>query len=102
MHCQLALVVQFGISPLFEAIAQYYYATAARNLQIQLNMTVAEDILVMMHTSLLLLFGEQNQFFLVFSFVRAWVVQFFQSTAFGPIVAELVSPCRWQATETEL
>ena len=102
MQAQIALVVKFGVCPLLEAVPEDDHTAARSNLQVQLNMPVSENIIVAMVADPLLVFGEKDQLFLVFSFVRAWIGYLFETALFRPSVTEFVAPSGWQAAETEL
>ena len=102
MHCQLALVVQLGISPLFEAIAQDDDSAVLSYLQVQFDMPMSEDVVIPMVMLCFLVFGKEDEFFFVFAFVGAGVGYLIEATLFRPGIAEFVSPCRREAAEKEL
>ena len=91
---QVSLVVEFGVRPLFDTVAEDHHAAAGCDLQIQFDMPVTEDIIVAVVVLFLLVLGEENKFFFIFSFVRAGVRDVLQSAPFRPGVAEFVSPRR--------
>ena len=102
MHGQVTFVVQFGIGPLFEAIAEDDDAATGGYLQVEFDMPVAEDIVVAMVADFLLLFGKEDEFFFVLAFVGAGVGYLIEAALFRPGIAEFVSPCRREAAEEEL
>ena len=102
MHGQVTFVVQFGIGPLFEAIAEDDDAAAGGYLQVEFDMPVAEDIVIAVVADFLLLFGKEDEFFFVLAFVRAGVGYLIEAALFRPGIAEFVSPCRREAAEEEL
>ena len=42
------------------------------------------------------------KFFFVFSFVCAWLCEFFKAAVFCPIISKCVAPSRWQEAEEDL
>ena len=102
MHGQVTFVVQFGIGPLFEAVAEDDDAAAGGYLQVEFDMPVAEDIVIAVVADFLLLFGKEDEFFFVFAFVGAGGGYLIEATLFRPGIAEFVSPCRREAAEEEL
>lgn len=96
MKGEIAVVVEFGVSPLFETISKDDDATAGSNLYIQLDMPVTEDIVVAVGVMLLLLFGKKHEFLLVLAFVRAGILKFFEPAAFCPFISDFISPCGWE------
>ena len=101
MQGQLSIVVEACVGPLAETIAEDDHAAPGGYLQVEFDMPVSEDIVVPVVLLLLLVFGEQHQLLFVLAFVRAGVGEFFQPASFGPVVAEMVSPTRRQASEQE-
>ena len=81
------MVVEFGVGPLFETVAEDDYAASGRDLQVELDMPMTEDIVVAVGVLLLLIFGKKHQLFLILSFVRAGVGDLFKPAAFRPLVA---------------
>ena len=102
MQAQSPVVIQLRIRPLLETVAQQHHPAAARNLQIQFNMPVTEDVIIAVITLILLLFGEQYQLFLVLALVRTRVRNLLQPALLGPVVTEIITPTRRQTAETEL
>ena len=88
------MVVEFGVRPLFEAVAEDDDAAAGRDLEIQLNMPVSEDIVVPVVLLLLLIFGEENELLFVLTLVRTRVGYLFESAFLCPLIAEVVAPFR--------
>ena len=102
MKGQITVVIEFGVRPLLETIAKDDDAAAGRNLQVEFDMPVAEDIVIAVVADFLLLFGKEDEFFFVFAFVGAGVGYLIEATLFRPCIAEFVSPCRREAAEEEL
>ena len=46
MECEIAVVVEFGVGPLLETVAEDDDTAAGRDLQVELNMPMTEDIVV--------------------------------------------------------
>ena len=59
-------------------------------------MPMSKDVVIVV-IGLLHLFGEENEFFLIFPFVRQRVSEFFQSAMFRPIVAQGIAQERRHA-----
>ena len=102
MKGEIAVVVEFGVGPLLETVAEDDYAAAGRDLQVEFDMPMTEDIVVAVGVLLLLIFGKKHQLFLILSFVRTGVGDLFETAFLRPLVAELVSPSRRQSSEAEL
>ena len=102
MKGQIAVVIEFGVRPLFETIAEDDDTAAGRNLQVEFDMPMAEDIVVAVGVLFLLLFGKKHQFLFVLTFVRTGVFELFEAASLRPFVAEFVAPSRRQGAETEL
>ena len=102
MECEIAVVVEFGVGPLLETVAEDDDTAAGRDLQVELNMPMTEDIVVAVGVLLLLIFGKKHQLFLILSFVRTGVGDLFETAFLRPLVAEFVAPSRRQRAETEL
>ena len=102
MKGEVTSVVQFGVGPLFEAIAEDDDSAVLSYLQVQFDMPMSEDVVIPMVVLCFLVFGKEDEFFFVFSFVRAGIIEFFESASFRPVISKMVSPCRWKASEAEL
>ena len=102
MEGEITVVIEFGVGPLLETIAEDDDTAAGRDLQVELNMPMTEDIVVAVVVLFLLFFGKKHQFRFVLTFVRTRVFEFFEAAAFRPLVAEFVAPSRRQRAETEL
>ena len=102
MEGEIAVVIEFGVGPLFETIAEDDDTAAGRDLQVEFDMPMTEDIVVAVGVLLLLIFGKKHQLFLILSFVRTGVGDLFEAAFLRPLVAELVSPSRRQRSEAEL
>ena len=59
MHGQVTFVVQFGIGPLFEAVAEDDDAAAGGYLQVEFDMPVTEDIVIAVVMLFLLVLGKE-------------------------------------------
>ncbi len=102
MKGQIAVVIEFGVRPLFETIAEDDDTASGRDLQVEFDMPMAEDIVVAVGVLFLLLFGKKHQFLFVLTFVRTGVFELFEAAFLRPFVAEFVAPSRRQGAETEL
>ena len=102
MKGQIAVVVEFGVGPLLETVAEDDDTAAGRDLQVEFDMPMTEDIVVAVVVLFLLVFGKKHQFLFVLTFVRTGVFELFEAAAFRPLVAEFVAPSRRQRAETEL
>lgn len=102
MKGEITVVIEFGVGPLLETVAEDDYAAAGRDLQVKLDMPMTEDIVVAVVVLFLLVFGKKHQFLFALAFVRTGVSDLFETTAFRPLVAEFVAPSRRQRAETEL
>ena len=94
MKGQIAVVIEFGVGPLLETIAEDDDAAAGRDLQVEFDMPMAEDIVVAVGVLFLLLFGKKHQLFLVFSLVGTRLRDLFQTTPFCPFITEFITPTR--------
>ena len=102
MKGEVTFVVQFGVGPLFEAIAEDDDAAAGRDLEVEFDMPMSEDIVVAVVAYFLLLFGEEDEFFFVLPFVGAGVGYLVEPALFRPVISEFVTPCRREQAEEEL
>ena len=102
MKGEVTFVVQFGVGPLFEAIAEDDDAAAGRDLEVEFDMPMSEDIVVAVVAYFLLLFGEEDEFFFVLPFVGAGVGYLVEPALFRPGISEFVTPCRREQAEEEL
>lgn len=102
MDGERAVLIEFGVREILEAIAEYDDSGAACDLEIEFYMAMAEDIVIAVVLLLLLVFGKEHQFFLVFALVRTGISDLFEPAVFGPFVSELITPTRRKATEAEL
>ena len=100
MEGEITVVIEFGVGPLLETIAEDDDTAAGWDLQVELNMPMTEDIVVAVVVLLLLFFGKKHQFLFVLTFVRTRVFELFEAAAFRPLVAKFVAPSRRQRAET--
>ena len=89
------MVIQLGVCPLFEAVAEDDDAASTGYLQVEFNMSMAEDIVIAVVVLFLLVLGEENEFFFVFTFVGTGVGDVLQTASFRPTVTEFVAPRGW-------
>ena len=94
MHGQIAVMIEFGVGPLFESVAEDDHAATGFQLQVEFNMAVTEDIIIAVVMLFLLIFGEEHQLLFALAFVRTGVCQLFETAFLRPTVTDLVTPCR--------
>ena len=95
------MFVHLGVGELLPAVAKDYDTAITTEHQVEFDVTMTKNIEVVVIAQLLLLFGKEDKFFFVLSFVWARMCEFFQTAFFCPFITNVVTPCcRYKAKKT--